>query len=405
MRQSLWLGSFMDEKTNQTMVSQGYKNAASYVSQKNLLEGLEATTGIVFDSINAVAVAGYPKQGGTTIKQREYMHANGARDVLVGYVNPLYLNKLFMKHAMVNAVKHWVDARYTGGELDVFIYEMRSACLSAAKYIKKKIPRAKVHLIIPDLPCFMDMNMNGLKRILKRIDFNQMMSQFDFVEDFFPYAETMVDYLGIRDRRWMVMEGSINQKDIEKITSEIDKVGRQKCKKNIVMYSGWVDESFGIDVLVDAMEYLDDSYELWITGGGPYEASLKQQVTHNSRIKYFGFLPTREELFKLQAQASVMMNIRNPQMEAAHYCFPSKLFEYMLLGVPVLSVKLRGIPEEYKQFLFEFENLDARSIASAIQSVIADKDSYDKALAGRRFIEKYKNNYAMAKKMIKFIEE
>ena len=32
MKQLLWLGSFMDEATNQIMISQGYKNAASYVS-------------------------------------------------------------------------------------------------------------------------------------------------------------------------------------------------------------------------------------------------------------------------------------------------------------------------------------------------------------------------------------
>lgn len=405
MKQLLWLGSFMNEEMNQVMISQGYKNAASYVSQKNLLEGLEAVTGLVFDSINAVVMAGYPKQGGIIVKRYEYSHAYGARDVLVGYANPLYLNKLFMKHAMVNSARHWIDTRYTGGELDVFIYEMRSACLCAAQYIKTKIPQARVHLIIPDLPCFMDLNMSSLKRILKKIDWNQMIKQLDSVDDFFPYAETMVDYLDIRDRSWMVMEGSLNKQDIKKISFEVDKAKKHKTNKNIVMYSGWVDQSFGIDALVDAMEYLDSTYELWITGGGPYETKLKEKVANDSRVKYYGFLSTREALFELQAQASVMMNIRNPELQAAHYCFPSKLFEYMLLGVPVLSVKLRGVPEDYWKYLYELKNLDAKSIANAIKKIMEDNNRGDKARAGREFIETEKNNFAVAKRIVKFVEE
>ena len=405
MRQLLWIGSFMNEEVNQLMISQGYKNAASYVSQKNLLEGIEAETGLIFDSVNAVAMAGYPRQGNKVIESYEYAHVKGAKDILVGYFNPLYLNKFFMKKAMVKGVKDWLKSRYKkDNELDVFIYEMRSACLEAAVYLKKIVPKAKIHLIIPDLPCFMDLNMSKLKKVLKKIDWNQMIKTFDYVDDFLPYAETMVDFLNIRNKKWMTMEGSLNKNDIEKIITEIDNATAIQNNKKIVMYSGWIDQSFGIDELIAAMDYLDDSYELWITGGGPYERALKEKVVGNNKVKYYGFLSTREELFKLQAQAAVMMNIRNPQIEAAHYCFPSKLFEYMLLGVPVLSIKLRGIPEEYRRFLFEFEKLDARTIANAIKSISDDQNRIEKALAGRKFVEEEKNNFAVAKKIIKFSE-
>ena len=151
------------------------------------------------------------------------------------------------------------------------------------------------------------------------------------------------------------------------------------------------------------MEYLDDGYILWITGGGPYEAALKEKVKENRKVTYYGFLPTREELFRLQAQASVMMNIRNPEVEAAHYCFPSKLFEYMLLGRPVLSVKLKGIPHEYKKYLFEFDKLEGKQIAEAVERVLSDETREKKAIAGRIFVEEKKNNFAMAKKIMEFL--
>lgn len=405
MKQFLWLGSFMNEDIIQIMISQGYRNAASYVSQKNILEGIEHETGIVFDSVNAVSMAGYPRQGGLTVHSYTYSHSTGARDTFIGYLNPLYLNKFFMKRQMIKGVKLWIEERYKDGNaLDLFIYEMRSACLDAAAYIKKKIPQARIHLIIPDLPCFMDLHMSKFKKTLKQIDWNHMVSKLDCITDFFPYTETMVDYLDIRDKKWMVMEGSIRKVDIEKITKEIDNVVAIKNEKKIVMYSGCVDQAYGLDSLVESMDYLDDSYQLWITGGGSYEHGLKEKIKNNSRVIYYGFIQNREELFKLQAQVSVMMNMRDPDFEAANYCFPSKLFEYMLLGVPVLSVKLRGIPDEYWKYLYDMNSLEPKEIAAAIQTVMVDKKRDEKASAGRRFVENKKNNFAMAKKIIKFIE-
>ena len=125
--------------------------------------------------------------------------------------------------------------------------------------------------------------MSKFKRTLKQIDWDQMIGNFDYITDFMPYAETMVDYLGIRDKKWMVMEGSLNKKDIERITDEIDKAVGKRPEKKIVMYSGWIDQSFGIDELVAAMDYLDDTYELWITGGGSYEQGLREKVKNSNK--------------------------------------------------------------------------------------------------------------------------
>ena len=405
MRQFLWLGSFMDDMTNQVMTIKGYKNAASYLSQKNLLEGLETVTGIVFDSISAVAMAGYPRQGNIYIESVMFTHKAQAEDVLVGYFNPLYFNKLFMRSAMIKEVKRWIQNRYKGGDLDVYIYEMRSACLAAGAQIKKQIPLAKIHLIVPDLPCFMDLNMSRVKKFLKKIDWGIITSYFEYIDDFFLYTETMAGFLGMQDKKWMVVEGSINIKDIQTITTQCRENNKPQNEKKVIMYSGWIDKSFGIDKLIDSLSYLDNTYELWITGVGPYENELKRIASNDKRIKYYGFISKREELLQLQTNASIMLNIRDPQIEAAHYCFPSKLFEYMLLGIPVLTVNLRGIPTEYKQFLYEIDVFNSKQIAHSIQKVMNDPRRFEKAIAGKRFIIDEKNNLTVAKKIIRFLEE
>ena len=405
MKKLLWIGSFMDKRTNEIMISQGYKNASSYLSQKNLIEGIEMASGLVFDSLNAIVMAGYPKQGNIKMRCYEYSHIDGAKDILVGYVNLLYLNRYFMKKSMIKAAKKWIKERYQEqDQVEIFVYEMRSACIDAAVYLKKKIPAAKIHLIIPDLPCFMDLNMSRFKKRLKQIDWKQMLQKFNYIDDYIPYTETMVDYLNIRNKKWMVSEGSLNKKDIEKIISESDCVLKcEKSDKNIVMYSGWIDQQYGVDKLVDAMEYLDDTYELWITGGGSYADNLKEKVLGNRKVKYYGFLPNRTSLLELQKQASIMMNIRNPEIEAAHFCFPSKLFEYMLLGIPVISVKLRGIPKEYKQYLFELSELKPKIIARTIEDTMKNEEKKNRAEAGKKFVIKEKNNIAVGKKILEFI--
>ena len=48
------------------------------------------------------------------MESREFSHAAGAKDVVVGYINLLYINKLFMKKSMVKAVKQWSKTRYKG---------------------------------------------------------------------------------------------------------------------------------------------------------------------------------------------------------------------------------------------------------------------------------------------------
>lgn len=64
-------------------------------------------------------------------------------------------------------VKKYFEKLNTKEPVDVFIYEMRSVCLEMAKTIKKINPKIKIHLIIPDLPQFMDLRAGQLKMAKK----------------------------------------------------------------------------------------------------------------------------------------------------------------------------------------------------------------------------------------------
>ena len=126
----------------------------------------------------------------------------------------------------------------------------------------------------------------------------------------------------------------------------------------------------------------------------------------NNKIKFYGFLSSRDELRELQEKATMLINMRDPKEEASKFCFPSKLFEYMLTGKPVLSLKLMGIPQEYFQYLINVDSTGAKDIAKAIERVANENDKcrVEFGMKAREFIVEKKNNISQAEKIYQFIK-
>lgn len=401
MKKLLWIGSYVSGDALDEARARGYRNPASVQSQMNLLEGLEIEYGQKFDTIGALVLLPYPITKYKSFKEIRFSHNEGASDVLVGFTNRKYVSTLSAKKALVKEVKLWAE-QHKEDEVEVFVYEMRSGCLRAASILKKIIPSAKIFLIVPDLPAFMDLRMSKIKKILKQIDWRLIKKDLPCVDGYILYAETMAEYLGIPKNKYIVMEGSINIKDIinESVAAE------DKGDIFAVMYSGHLEERFKIQNLVDAFQYLERNFELWTTGTGNAVEYIKKIAKEDSRIKYYGFLPKREDLLNLQAKADIFVNMRDPEEKASHYCFPSKLFEYMLTGKIVLSCRLKGIPEDYFEYLVEMKDVSPYEIANSIKEVASMEKQERKKIGekSRDYVIQNKNNIKQAQKIINFVQ-
>ena len=172
--------------------------------------------------------------------------------------------------------------RYKGRDVIAFVYSMRSAPMATACRIKEKIPQAKIYLIITDLPQFMDLGQSRIKAALKKIDWQSIKENAEkSLMDLFFMQKKMAEYLEIPSNKWILMEGSYD-------TAE--QIVAIKGKKKAVMYSGKLDEQYGIKMLVDAfMSIHDSNIELWITGGGNTEEYIKACAKKDNRIKFYGF--------------------------------------------------------------------------------------------------------------------
>ena len=399
--QMLWIGCVESDEEFENKASKGYSLAAAQLSQKDLIKGLEDVCGCVFDSINGSVLPPYPAYKDRDVAEVCWSHKPGAYDISVGYRNDKYINRINCKNAMIVAAKKWVKERYQGGELRVMVYSMRSAPMATACYIKRKIPNAKIYLLVTDLPQFMDLGQSRVKALLKKIDWisiKRMQKRFD---GFILYAAKMAEFLKIPEDKWMLMEGSYDG-----IVKPVLKTENAEAAKAI-MYSGKLDKQYGIPMLLDAfMGIEDENIQLWLTGGGNAEEYIRQCAAKDPRIKFFGFLPSRQDVLQLQSKASALINMRLPSEPASDYCFPSKLFEYMATGIPVLSFRIGGIPASYFQYLVEIPHENTDSIRSAVRKVLS-MDSEKRACLGKsaiHFILNEKTCNKQAKQIVKFVK-
>ena len=101
----------------------------------------------------------------------------------------------------------------------------------------------------------------------------------------------------------------------------------------------------------------------------------------------------------------MLISTRNPAETASAYCFPSKIFEYMVSGNPVLSTRIPGIPEEYFAHLVPLDDISPETLANAIRSVAEMPKESRKAFgkAAADFIIENKNNVAQTRRMLDFL--
>ncbi len=126
----------------------------------------------------------------------------------------------------------------------------------------------------------------------------------------------------------------------------------------IVYYQGGVGSARKIDKLIEAMSYMPDDVALVLVGRitTSFEQWMNDTIAQrnfSNRVLYMGFLTDGSQRFELCAGADVGVTFvredcRNYQF---HATASNKLFEYMMMGLPILATDLpsyRDIVESEK---------------------------------------------------------
>lgn len=128
-----------------------------------------------------------------------------------------------------------------------------------------------------------------------------------------------------------------------------------------ILYSGGLDRTRGVDVLVEALQYVDIDCRVVITGKGKREFK-------DPRIDFKGFVSYEEAVYWMQ-QADVLLQCQLVNDDFAEVSFPSKLFEYIATGNPVISSDLPEVKRFAGDAFTYYENDDPRSLAKALEKL------------------------------------
>ena len=214
--------------------------------------------------------------------------------------------------------------------------------------------------------------------------------------DYVFLTQQMNDLLNPNNRPYTVIEGIADGRDVSR------ELANHKHGVKVCMYTGTLDQKYGIGVLLDAFVDANvDNAELHIYGDGDYLSKVLEKAKKYPSIRYFG-VQLNTTVIEEQRRATVLINPRPSNEEFTKYSFPSKNIEYMSSGTPVLTTKLPGIPDEYNKYVYLIEDESKQGFQKSLEFVLG-KDSEElnrKGQEARQFVLQEKNKSRQALKII-----
>lgn len=186
----------------------------------------------------------------------------------------------------------------------------------------------------------------------------------DFYEKHYPKAIPKIIYIRNYPIKAMfnVQLGSVNR----------SKLG------NSIIYLGAISEDRGMYELVRAMNYLDDSYNLYIIGKWRDEGLLERckRLEGWSKVTMLGYMKPDQIGNYIQKSKIGMCTLH--KIENFAYTTPVKSFEYLINGLPMIMTDFPFWEKFYGGTSLFVDPKNSEEIAKAIETLLKDEELYKK---------------------------
>jgi glycosyltransferase involved in cell wall biosynthesis len=136
-----------------------------------------------------------------------------------------------------------------------------------------------------------------------------------------------------------------------------------------IVATGSLSAHNGVREILTAFSQLEGlRYRLVFAGRGELESEISAAAAQDPRIDFKGFLKT-PDLLALHATADLLVSMRVTQSINTSYGFPSKTFEYLLSGVPVITTATGHMESEYGPYCFILKEETAEALAEALRRI------------------------------------
>ena len=150
----------------------------------------------------------------------------------------------------------------------------------------------------------------------------------------------------------------------------------------LALYQGHIQPDRQLDRLVHAAAFLEENIVIVLMGKGIGSASSElEALAHKEgvadRVKILPAVPY-EELLEWTASADIGLIVYAPDQSLnIKMCLPNKLFEYLMVGLPVLSTPLDAVTDVLHSYNVGriVPSLNPEDIGAAINEMVADRDT------------------------------
>ncbi|MDD6207959.1 MAG: glycosyltransferase [Clostridiales bacterium] len=405
MHKLLFLGGVFPKKSREIEEnSKGNIQYAANVLQWNIINGITENGITELTVFSAPFIGSWPKRYKKwRIRSRILTNKEHAVEVIPFTNLPVWKN-VSRYYSVYKYVKQWIeDNQGDNCRLSIIAYSAHTPFIKALFELKKKYP-VHTHLIVPDLPEYMNLsNKTSIAyKILKKMDIAMQRKYLAGIDSFTFLTKYMSDTMNYLNKPYVVVEGMINPSEAD---TEFYKKEREESKN--IVYTGTMNERYGVLKLVEAMKYITDpNVNLILCGDGDSSSKIRKAAQKDHRIQYMGQV-SRQQALEIQSGAAILVNPRSNNEEYTKYSFPSKNLEFMLHRKPVLVFKLEGIEDDYDEVLHYFKSNSPEEMASDMMELCClSKEKRDEI--GEKttsFVLENKNYKKQTKKIIELCEK
>lgn len=393
----LYIGSICNddifEETNKR--SKVKVSSAPQHFEAAIIKGLSSVPDVELTCVTAECIATYPNGSKLVLSHRTDDLGNGLTTETASAINLPFLKPTMHARSVGKYIKKWLQENKDVKDKCVFLYGFYTAVAEKTFEVCKE-SGCKCFAMITDVPAMVLTEHKGLKGFFKAKSREHAVSIQGLADGYVYITRQMADLVA-PGKPYYVMEVLVD-------TAIIKKDQKSVVKQKALMYAGTLYKKYGIDLLIDTYEHLATDYELWIMGAGDYEEEITKKAAANPKIKFFGSV-SRDEVMRREQEASLLLNIRNPEDEYTKYSFPSKMIEYMLSGTPVLTTKLPGFPADYDEHLYYCEDYSKEGLVKRFAEVLAlpTEELQEKGRKASEFVRENKSCEIQMKKMVDFL--
>lgn len=140
----------------------------------------------------------------------------------------------------------------------------------------------------------------------------------------------------------------------------------------ILLYQGGLMSGRGVHLILEAFKQRkDDKVVAVFMGYGPLEADIKIAAEQHSNIYFFPAVPPQVVL-DYTASADMGIHLIQNTCLNHNYCMPNKLFEYAMVGLPVLVSNMKDMSELVTRYAMGavISDFSAEGINQAVDSFL-----------------------------------